>query len=141
MKVYNKTNQIQTISVYDRNTRKPYEIYVCSNSTTEIFNDMVVKGDIDRDKFLLLSDEGIPIEETPRVFKELTQVEDICEDAEVVDIDETLIDTVSEESNIEEEVEEDSSKAESSSFICEICGAEFASSRGLSTHMKKSHSN
>ena len=39
-----------------------------------------------------------------------------------------------------EEVVEEKTPVEDSKFICDICGAEFASSRGLARHKSSSHS-
>ena len=48
-------------------------------------------------------------------------------------------DTVDEPQEDEKADTVETSQPETSTYICDICGAEFASARGLSSHKKKTH--
>lgn len=149
MKIYNKTNQIQELRVFDRNTKIQYSVYICAKSSTELECN-ISTPDLPRlvEAGILEILGGSPITDSPKVpetSEEISETEDsveetleISEDGDVIETEESS-EVVEEISETEDGVNEEPKQSEK--FICDICGGEFGSARGLSNHKKKAHKN
>lgn len=126
MLIKNLTNKQQSFDVKEiTGENKVYTIYVTPYGSTEVdrvllVNPMQYAGILEIDGKPIVHKETIqiPINSLPKVENKLEESIEVEEDTPVVET------TVAEDS-----------------FICDICGAEFASARGLAAHKNKSHTN
>ena len=139
MIIFNKTNQVQELRVYDFATKRYYSIYVGSNSKAEVHHSLSTP-DIDRlvrAGVFQVIDDSLKVNSKDYIREEDITVEDLSNELtdSLEDISEDLSDfsDSSEDENPEEKTEE------VTKFICKICGGEYASSRGLANHMNKAH--
>lgn len=151
MIIFNKTNQIQELTVLDRsNPSYPYSIYICAKSTTELGNDIIaptLKSLVEQGVFCILGVDTSKVE--TEIIEETVEDTGVSEDTVESDeiLEETLEDAVKDIETPDTDEEEISDLDESvtqedeSPYICEICGKEYASKRSLNMHINKSHSN
>ena len=131
MKIYNKTNQIQELRVFDRGSHREFNIYVCAHSSTELERTLVAP-DLPKLKEIFQVVDETPIVKVSTV-KAVEVIENTVETENV-----PVVEEIPAEAPVEESISED--VEEPDNFICDICGEEFASSRSLSRHKNKAHS-
>lgn len=132
MVVKNLTDKLQTLVVKPLlGEDREYDIYLNPKSTTDLDRHLVV---VNKDKLKgLVEFEGENVEVVP-VKEEVPETP--AEEVPKTIVEETPV-AVEETSEEEAPVEEAPAPDK---FVCEVCGAEFASNRGLTTHMNKVHS-
>lgn len=114
MKIKNLTSKLKELGVVEMVGGRSYNIYL------EPFSETELEGLLPAD----VNDPEISIESPHRVEKkvEIPQIEEIIvedsKEAQTEDIEQEII---------------------PEKFICDECGAEYASARGLATHKNKSH--
>lgn len=131
MKVRNLTPEVQELKIVEIAGGREFTIYVEGNSCTDIveacIQDTSKIGKVFEIVGLPIFDSTKSIEEPeiPQTPEEITPVEEIKEP----------------EKEVIESESEDSAEPSiaSEKFICDICGAEFASARGLNSHKSRSH--
>lgn len=141
MKIKNKTNQIQEIELYDRDSRgklKTFSLYLQSKGSTDIDPRLVSP------RLLKLVEIGV-IEVEDKKAPSIV-VEEEPETPVNVEIEEESAEIESIQPNQEEPltqtVETVTAEEETPGvFICPECGKEYASERGLTMHINKSHPN
>lgn len=130
MIVKNLTSKVQVINVQEfGNAGREYSIYLEPNGYTELIgvfttNKKDLKGLVEFETFA--KPEGVVESPVPQeVTTEVTE------------------DPVEETGVTEDSTEETAEQVEvlDSKFICDECGAEFASSRGLASHKARVHEN
>lgn len=130
MVIRNLTPKVQSLRVEEYVGGREFTIYVEGNSTTDI-----------EGMFILANQkiQGIFEVEGCDSFHTIPEaVENIPNDVE-----ETILpgdDEPTTSSGEEEVITPNDVEESSESFICDVCGAEFASVRGLTTHKNRSHS-
>lgn len=130
MVIRNLTSKVQSLRVEEYVGGREFTIYVEGNSTTDI-----------EGMFILANQkiQGIFEVEGCESFHTIPEaVENIPNDVE-----ETILpgdDEPTTSSGEEEVITPNDVEESSESFICDVCGAEFASVRGLTTHKNRSHS-
>ena len=130
MVIRNLTSKVQSLRVEEYVGGREFTIYVEGNSTTDI-----------EGMFILANQkiQGIFEVEGCESFHNIPEaVENIPNDVE-----ETILpgdDEPTTSSGEEEVITPNDVEESSESFICDVCGAEFASVRGLTTHKNRSHS-
>lgn len=160
MVIYNKTKQIQELRVQDFYTKRAYSIYVGAESSVELAPGLSTIGLdalVSRGIFSILGREKTPVvpQDLPEIKKDAEVPADSeskeSEDSESEESEDTTLveDEIpegdseeSDEDSVGDSDEEDlGEEEESSEFICDICGGEFASSRGLANHKSRAHNN
>jgi len=138
MKIYNKTNQIQEVELYDKDMSgnlKIYSIYIQAKSSTEIdarlvsprLTTLLKAGILETDNIQVMSHEA-----QPKVAV-VTPIETkIDEESDVVIPEPPVVEEP-------EQTHAPANKIPEGSFICPECGKEYASERGLALHMTKAH--
>lgn len=116
MKIKNLTSEVLALRVIEFGGSREYFIYLQGNSTTELEGCYLSK----RNDLTKIEIEGT----TPVVLQSI----------EVPEIENPQ----SEEVAIPEE--EEKKPEVSDKFICDICGEEFGSARGLNSHKNRAHS-
>lgn len=117
MKVINLTPTTQEFRMVEIVGGQGYTISIEAKGSTEIPAGFIVEHDkLDKKKFSVIEDGAPQVEEVV-----IAPVEDVTPEEEAAPQVEEI------------PVNEDK-------FICEICKAEFASARGLSSHMNRAHS-
>lgn len=115
MIVKNLTRDLQELQIFEFIGDRMFTIYVEGNSSTELRDAYVPHTERYDGIFQFISGESFVVD-TPS--------------------EESVEDTI-----VEEEVQTEVEDIEvSDSFICDICGAEFGSARGLNSHKNRSHS-
>lgn len=151
MKIYNKTNQIQELLVNDRCAHSQYLIYVNAKGTTSldahIFAPSLPKL-VSAGIFQILDEKVCNCKEHCKIETSTEEV-NTEENPEVDSVDSGENMDISEETNPTEEnnevvdspIPEEKSEVneEVTKFICDVCGGEFASSRGLTRHKSMAH--
>lgn len=131
MKIRNLTDKMQGLRVRELPGGEGYTIFIEAKGET------VLQGAIVSERDEVKFDKGIF--EYVGVERSAPKIEESIESEEVELITEDLEEeSVEEESQVESLPEE--STAGDGKFICEECGAEFASTRGLNSHMNRVHS-
>lgn len=134
MLIKNLTSKKQKLEVRElTGERREYEIFIEPAGSTELENLIIINPE----RYAGIFDTGdcIHMEKSP-VINEVDPVEEEKSDDDSVE----KSDTTPEESVEEPQESEESSTAEEvSDCICDICGAEFASARGLSSHKNRVH--
>lgn len=121
MKVTNLTDKVQEILVKEY-VGGEYTIYLEPHGSTDVEGGYVVEDE---------GTKGISVEKKTPVVPQ-TPKEVPIESPKV--IPETP-------AEVEPEEEEEELGSTSDQYVCEECGAEFASARGLASHKSKAHSN
>lgn len=128
MLIKNLTSAVQKVEVEDILCDRIYPIYVEPHSVATLEGVILLH----KDKLAgIIEIEGNPVvpttaavvRETPSFEEESSEVENPSEEEE------------------QEEIIPPVTEMNDSQFICEICKAEFASTRGLANHMARTHSN
>lgn len=139
MIIKNRTNQIQEISVVNRdNPSLTYSIYIRAKSELNLDDDIVIlnlKNLIDAGVLSLDREidklSEVPLTKIPKESLQISSDNEVVE--EYTEVDETL-----ENPELTSEIPEGEILTDDK-ILCEICGKEFASKRSLTLHMKKSH--
>lgn len=134
MLVRNLTSEQQKFIVKEiAGEHREYDLYLAPNGSTELENTFVLKGNY----------EGILEFEGCQCHHEVAPVEKPAEEGDVVPpVDNPEIPPVDEDNKDGASAGDDGNgekKSDPDSFICDICGAEFASARGLASHKNKVH--
>lgn len=131
MVLENLTKKVQEIVVHEIVGDREYSLYIQPAGVIEIDKSLVVVG-LDSLKGKV---EEYNSRRTPVHHVEGESFKEPLEDVDTLDTD------GDKESEDEESVEEESGEPTTlpSAFICEICKAEFASERGLNSHMARTH--
>lgn len=139
MKVKNLTSKIQEQKIITLVGGREISIYIEPNSTTEIIGAYI----LDKSKF----DEGILefVDEEVKSTKSKLPEKKIEEKIDEGKLEKTPDgDTPPEDPDDGDDEDEDETTNEPTvadeKFICPECGAEFASERGLNSHMSRVHS-
>lgn len=119
MIIKNLTNNTLQMRMKERiDNRREYEFSIAPGSSSEILKEYTI---IDLEKYIR---EG-------KVATDTYHVQTDTEETHVDEKEETVL--------VEKEEASDKDSNESSSTVCDICGAEFASTRGLAAHRSKVH--
>ena len=122
MVIKNLTEKVQKVLTKEiTGFNREFEVFLEPNGSTTL--DLMVVVDPKKYEGIIEIDGIAPV-----VEKSTKVVEEIIPEERVV---EEVIEEIVEEPTVEQ--------AESEDFICDICGAEFASARGLATHKHKAH--
>lgn len=134
MKVKNLTSKIQALKVIDLTGGREFTIYIKERSCSDITGMYIADKSQLAHKFEIISDDNISSQEIEPEdsLSEVLPLEDSEESSDVED-------NVVEEDNDKEEIKDSIPESLSSKFLCDICGAEFASDRGLSSHKSRAH--
>lgn len=124
MKIKNKTSVPQDLHLRDRNLF--YLVTIPAGATQEISPTCDISN---LDELLRYDKVVIVDKENPHSI--------VITKEETPDISEKIIQVDTDEGSVE--VTEDIPTTAEDKFICSICGAEFASNRGLTSHMKRVH--
>lgn len=126
MRIRNLTSDTQALKVIELVGGREFDIYIEGNGCTDI------DGMYLRDLNQLGSTFEIVSNVQPSVSEET-----IPEGSNEEDSQEDLKEESQDDSK--EESKEESTTPVSDKFICDVCGAEFASARGLTSHKNRSH--
>ena len=130
MKVYNLTNALVEIPVYDRISGREYSIYVQGNARADL------EGIYMNPRIAALIQNGIiRLVDTP-THQPIT-IENLPE-IPPQEIEAPLVEAQESEEEEEEKSAETAVTTEDA-FICPQCHAEFGSQRGLTMHIAKAH--
>lgn len=131
MKIKNLTNKQQAVTVRDlTGDRREYVVYLTPYGATDI--DLV--NILHPERYAgILEINGIAVKRAGEVEEIDTPEEPKSKEVEEINTLKSLI----EESK---KVEESTPEISKDTFVCDICGAEFASARGLNAHKNKAHS-
>ena len=133
MYVKNTSSKRQVVKVRHLTSHQEFDISIQPGGTTEIDNLMKI---VSKDHSVQIQDpKSVPSDSLSEV--ESNPVEESKTDSDVVDEIKTT-DNVEEESTEEEETALEETKVDGK-FICDECGAEFASARSLSLHKSRAH--
>lgn len=136
MIIKNKTNQIQEISVMNRdNLSLNYSIYIKAKSEVEVDNGLIITNLPQLIQAGVLAVDTDVTGTLPELPVEETQVEDKV--GEVVEV-EYEFPEVEESPAVVEETPAEPVQSDDV-VICTECGKEFASQRSLTMHMNKAH--
>lgn len=124
MIVKNLTSKLQELKVEELAGGRGFSIYVEGHSSTELTDVYIPDTQAIKGIFEVVS--GI---ETPQVDKKE-------EEGPADDLEGTKKDDLNDDS---EENESSETPVAEDVFICDICGAEFASARGLASHKNRVH--
>lgn len=114
MKIRNLTDHVQEIKVRElRGDHREFSVYIQPNGITDLDRLFVIIDKEKVGKLIEVVGVTVPVEESVHVEKTPAPNEETADPVES---------------------EEDPTR-----FICKECGSEFASARGLSTHMNKAH--
>lgn len=131
MVLENLTKKVQEIVVHEIVGDREYSLYIQPAGVVELDKSLVVVGlDSLKGKVEKYNSRRTTVHQV-----EKEPVKEPFEDEETLGAEE------GKESEDEESVEEESEEPTTlpSAFICEICKAEFASERGLNSHMARTH--
>lgn len=134
MKIKNLTSSVQALRLVDLVEGREFTIYIEGNSWTDIAGMYLADMTQLTNKFEIMDS----IMNVTKVDAELAEVATSEDTAESTDREEISEDAPEEE---DKESEEEPVSSLPNKFICDICGAEFASDRGLNSHKSRSHNN
>lgn len=124
MIIKNLTSKLQPLKVKELAGGREFTLYVEGHGEVEIERGYIPIS-ISNKVFEILNTTSAPI------FDKEPEYQEIIEENKEVESDEIIIDE-EEEKPVPKEVDD--------KFICDICGAEFASARGLNSHKNRAHS-
>lgn len=129
MIIKNLTSSLQGLRVAELVGGREFTIYLQGHASTELRDICVTETDKLGKTFLILGESTTSIVEDPEETSTETPVDEEVETTEESGDQPAQEDTTetSQESNVEEK------------FICDICGEEFGSARGLSAHKSRAH--
>lgn len=126
MKVRNLTSRVQALPIVEIVGGRKYDIYVEGNGSVELCECYV--PDIEKFKNVFELVRDVDLKTVELKIDEATQVSN--EDDNLSSDDNMLSDDTNDAKDPE---------VLESKFICDICGAEFGSARGLNTHKNRVH--
>lgn len=133
MKITNLTDERQEIKLREIfGDNYEYSIYLEPHGSTEIEKVTILNH---RESILSINDEQPAV--VPALVEE--EVEVVLEEYDELEEGEVVL---GEHDEVEDEIApvEEKPQVDGPEFVCEVCGAEFASSRGLNAHKNKAHS-
>ena len=140
MKLFNNTDTIQTIRIKDRSGMY-YTVHVESKMSTDVEGYEVTDGVINKiSQGLFLTDDKLVTDYINARRKELSQnAEDVI--LTESDVPAEVVDDEAEEGDVttDEVTDTHADEPSESVFKCDICGNEYASSKGLEMHKSRSH--
>lgn len=137
MVIRNLTCKPQSLTVKEiTGCHREYDINFQPQSAVELDRHLIV---VHPEKYAGIFDLGVCIIEETRTVGATDAVGDENPTEEIIKDEIPVDETVKEETPIVEFADAVEDKAPDS-FICDICGAEFASARGLASHKNKAHS-
>lgn len=128
MKLFNNTNKIQEVKVSDR-YGKCYSVFIEANRSADFEEYQITRDVVNKVKSGILTNLDNPTIPPTLVIEPILVQEQppIVESAPV------------EEKGEDKNPEEETPSEKTGTHICEICGSEYASERGLAMHISRSH--
>ena len=127
MKIKNLTPKTVELTTYELTGGREFKIYLAGHGNTDLVNLYI--PDLESLRGVIEVEGYHPVKETPTVV-ETTPIEETMQ----------AIEEIVEEETQTPEPQKEAHETEKSEFICDICGAEFASIRGLTSHKNRVHS-
>jgi hypothetical protein len=143
MRIFNNTNKIQEVRVSDQ-YGKCYSVFIEANRYADFEGYQITKDIRDKIDAGILANLSNQFPPTPSIVVDTVKVQEI--EPVPATVEETKEDTTTKESKEESEVVPSSDevppieeKKTPDTYICEVCGNEYASPKSLERHMSKSH--
>lgn len=128
MKLFNNTNKIQEVKVSDR-YGKYYSVFIEANRSADFEEYQITRDVVSKINSGILTNLDNPTTPPTMVIEPIL----VQEQPPVIE------DAPAEEKSEDKKPEETAPSETTGTHICEICGSEYASERGLAMHMSRSH--